>query len=266
MQQQSLHRFLTDYFNSNECTIVEETPAYLSVQLTPELDKLIMNRPFYWHYLERTGGTPNPMQVTFITDTKQCPEEIKGEKIHFGSPRLHQLFSTAKTLGGYIRIYENMKVNGNQSQPLHPWLCLNMKISYCSDRKKELILSLGINLIHGQIVPQFFDKLKNLSLSPKLPDYCFTLTPFIQIESGINRLFKVVETYAENEDDRWAMEAKQRWQEDLNLLESFYEELAEKPESYVLEKQALEELYSPYIEISIINGGMFYLETQVFEA
>ncbi|KGA95902.1 hypothetical protein AJ85_09440 [Alkalihalobacillus alcalophilus ATCC 27647 = CGMCC 1.3604] len=265
MQQPHLHKFIEDYFVANECDITEKSPYHLTVQLTPELDKLIMNRPFYWHYLEKTGGIPNPMQVTFITNANQCPEDLQGEKIHFGSPRLHQLFNTTKTLGGYVRMYENLNVQGQQSVPLHPWLCLNIKISFCSDRKKEILLSLGINLIHGQIVPQFFDKVKATMLTPKMPDLCFTLSPFIQIKSGINRLKKVVQTFAENEDDTWAQEAHHRWQEETNLLESFYEDLEEKPESYHVEKQALEELYSPYIDVSIINGGMFYLEKQVFQ-
>ena len=30
----------------------------MTVQLTIEMDKELMNRPFYWHYLEKTGGRP----------------------------------------------------------------------------------------------------------------------------------------------------------------------------------------------------------------
>ncbi len=74
------------------------------VQLTIELDKELMNRPFYWHYLEKTGGIPNPMQLTFITNKEKAPENIKGETIHFGSPRLHQIFESTKSLAGYIRL------------------------------------------------------------------------------------------------------------------------------------------------------------------
>ncbi len=32
------------------------------------------------------------MQVTFVTDQSQAPETLKGEPIHFGSPRSRQLF------------------------------------------------------------------------------------------------------------------------------------------------------------------------------
>ena len=86
--------------------LVENRPSYMTVQLTIELDKELMNRPFYWHYLEKTGGVPNPCSLTLITDPDTVPENIKGETIHFGSPRLHQIFQSTKNLASYIRLYE----------------------------------------------------------------------------------------------------------------------------------------------------------------
>jgi hypothetical protein len=74
----------------------------------------------------------------------------------------------------------------------------------------------------------------------------------------------MVQTYAENEDTTWANEAITRWQDDLALLEAFYEEYDEKPESYELEKQAIKAQYEPKIFVDIVNGGMFYLQQQVF--
>lgn len=75
----------------------------------------------------------------------------------------------------------------------------------------------------------------------------------------------MVKTYAENEDPTWAKEAVGRWEADLALLEKFYEDMEEKPESYHLEKQALQEQYEPQIHVEVINGGMFYLEQQTFQ-
>ena len=58
-----------------------------------------MNRPFYWKYLESTNGEPSPAQLTFITDKNKLVEDIKGEVVHFGSPRLSQLFQVMKEMG-----------------------------------------------------------------------------------------------------------------------------------------------------------------------
>ena len=74
MQQQEIHKFLERYFLANDCEILENQTGYMTVQLTIDLDKELMNRPFYWHYLEKTGGVPNPMKLTFITDPEIVPD------------------------------------------------------------------------------------------------------------------------------------------------------------------------------------------------
>ncbi|WP_078391714.1 YqhG family protein [Shouchella patagoniensis] len=265
MKQHEIHRYLRRYFIANDSTIVEESPAHISVQLSIKLDKELMNRPFYWHYLEKTGGVPNPMTLTLITDQNSCPDHVKGEPIHFGSPRLNQIFASAKELGSFIRMYEQKLNLAGGSHPLHPWLSLNANVSFQCDRKKDVMLSLGLNLIHGQIVPHFFDRLKPLTLTPKIPDYCFTLSPLIRVESGIARLQKMIRTFAENEPADWAVAAHSRWQTDAALLESFYENEDEKPASYTAEKQALQEQYEPRIDVSLVNGGIFYLHQQQFQ-
>ncbi|MBU8879362.1 YqhG family protein [Bacillus sp. FJAT-29790] len=259
MQQQEIHKFLEQYFQANSCNVTKSGPGFMTVQLTIELDKELMNRPFYWHYLEKTGGTPNPMQLTMITNPQLVPENIKGETIHFGSPRLHQIFESTKNLAGYIRLYEKHKQTPGVQMPLRPWLGINVRISYQCDRKRDVFKSIGLQLINGQMVEGFHNKLLDLELTPKIPDYSFTLSPLIMPKSGISRVEKFLKSEIDLEDHTWAEEAKKRWQKDLNLLEHFYEETEEKDESYEIEKMALKEQYEPKITISIINGGLFYL-------
>lgn len=258
MQQQEIHHFLQQYFCSNDCEIVVNEPGYLTVQLSVELDKELMNRPFYWHYLEKTGGIPNPMKLTFITDTQTAPDSIKGETIYFGSPRLHQIFQSTKNLAGYIRLYEDHS-SKNRQIPLLPWLCLNVKISYQCDRKRDIMKSIGLQMINGQMVENFHERLLQLPLTPKIPDYSFTISPLIKPKSGIVRIENYLQTIIEEDDHSWANEARNRWEKDLLLLNHFYESDEEKNESYEIEKQALQEQYEPKIQVSFINGGLFYL-------
>ncbi|WP_066074123.1 YqhG family protein [Neobacillus soli] len=258
MQQQEIHSFLTKYFQANECEIIENTDGYLTVQLTIELDKELMNRPFYWHYLEKTGGIPNPMQLTFITNKEKAPENMKGEIIHFGSPRLHQIFESAKSLASYIRLYENHRHQSSQT-PLLPWLCMNVKISYQCDRKRDIFKSIGLQLINGQMVEDFHDRLLQIQLTPKIPDYSFTLSPLVRPKSGMSRIESYLKSVIEDDDHAWADDARQRWDQDLQLLNHFYEDIEEENESYETEKTALKEQYEPKINISFINGGLFYL-------
>jgi hypothetical protein len=263
VQQHEIHQFLKRYFTANGCELVASSDGYINVQLTIELDKELMNRPFYWHYLEKTGGVPNPMRLSLITDSEKAPEDIKGEQIHFGSPRLHQISQSTKSLAGYIRLYEERASHEVQQTALHPWLGLNIKISHQCDRRKDSIRSIGLNLINGSIHESFHDKLLKKSLTPKIPDFSFTLAPIIKPKSGIGRIQNYLLEELNAESDEWANLARNRWREDLALLDHFYEEQEEKPESYFLEKEALKEQYEPKIFVEIINGGLFYLKQQV---
>jgi hypothetical protein len=258
MQQQEIHNFLIRYFQANDCIILENTSGHLTVQLTIDLDKELMNRPFYWHYLEKTGGVPNPMKLTFITNQKAASENIKGEPIYFGSPRLHQIFESSKTLAGYIRLYENYSLLNRQT-PLLPWLCLNVKISFQCDRKRDIFKSIGLQLINGQMVEDFHDRVLQVQLTPKIPDYSFTLSPLVRPKSGISRIETYLKSVIEEDDHSWAEDARKRWNKDLSLLNHFYEDVTGENESYETEKRALQEQYEPKIKISFINGGLFYL-------
>jgi hypothetical protein len=258
MQQQEIHNFLLSYFQANDCTIVANGPGYLTVQLTIELDKELMNRPFYWHYLEKTGGIPNPMKLTFITNQDTAPENIKGEIVHFGSPRLHQIFNSTKNLSRYIRLYENHHAQNRQT-PLLPWLCMNVKISYQCDRKRDIFKSIGLQLINGTMVEDFHDRLVKIPLTPKIPDYSFTLSPLVKPQSGMSRIETYLTSVINQDDHSWAEEARERWDQDLRLLNHFYEDIEEDDENYETEKMALKEQYEPKISISFINGGLFYL-------
>ena len=238
MRQEEIYLFLERFFTANGCTITDKSSGHMTVQLTVEVDKQIMNRPFYWHWLEKTGGEPNPMKITLITNEDEAPSDIEGEFIHFGSPRLFQIFQAVQKNGKFIRLYEKIRSEGAHI-PLEPWLGMNVTISYQSDMKKDKLLSLGLHLISGQLTESFQEQMEARELSSQISDYCYTMSPLIKPESGIKRL--------------------ERWNNDLALLNQFYEDTEEKPEEYEIEKKALQTLYEPKIDIKVQNGGLFYL-------
>lgn len=265
MKQQEIHSYLNRFFTATGCEIEENTASYLTVQLTIDMDKALMNRPFYWHYVEKTGGIPAPKKLTLITNYQNA-QDIAGEAIHFGSPRLHQIFTKTRELGGFIRLYENVTATLQQNIPLMPWIGLNMNISYICDRKKDSFRSIGLNLINGALMEDFhsnLEKIKN-NLVAKIPDYCFTLSPLIKPVSGIKRVEQYILNDIYQDDHTWAEQAKERWKSDLQLLDYFYEGIDDKPERYYTEKDALQDQYEPKIEVSIINGGIFYLSKNQF--
>lgn len=253
-----IHLFLETYFKAAECTFLQGTEGSLSVKLTPEIDKELMNRPFYWHYAEKTGLKTEPLSLTLITDQTKIPADLEGESVHFGTPRLQQIFQSAKKHTSFIRLYEQRETS--QRQPLHPWLLVNVKVSYEANHKKDIFYSLGLNLINGAIQEEFMNVLNRKLLVSKIPDFSFTITPLIKPKSGVKRLQRFLTSRLENENHDWAVKAKKDWEEDLILLNYFYED-EEKPEAYFIEKAALEKQYFPKIHVSIINGGVVYLHS-----
>lgn len=254
MIAEEVHQYLRTFFKETECEILEESPSYLTVQLTADIDKRIMNRPFYWQFIESTNTEPNPLKVTFITN-QESADEIRGEYIHYGSMRMHQIFQATKELGSFVQLYENI-----EGASLFPWLGLNFKVSYQTDQTKEMLFSLGINLIHGSVKSDFQDILNKIDLSDQIPENAYCLPYIVSPVRAIDRLESAIENYIANDDMTWAEEAIKRLKREQEILDHFYEGVDEKPESYEIERQGLEERFQPKINIEIKSGGIFYLK------
>ncbi|KOP71442.1 hypothetical protein AMS59_18665 [Lysinibacillus sp. FJAT-14745] len=258
MYPQQVHSYLRQFFIENDCRILGEDHHYLTVQLTVDIDKRIMNRPFYWQYVEATNSEANPAQVTFITNQTVSPGSLYGEVIHFGSPRMNQLFLATRELGAYVQLFEKVD-NAIGQVILTPWLGVNFKVSYCCDRTKEMLYSFGINLLTGIIKEDFHETICESEFDTVPADNAFHVQCIIKPVRALERLNATIEKIIERDDHSWATEAKKRWQRDQRVLDYFYEEEEDKPECYDIEKKALEEQYDTKIKIEIINGGLFYL-------
>ncbi|MDX1806011.1 MAG: YqhG family protein [Paenisporosarcina sp.] len=260
MYPQQIHGYLEKFFTENNCDIIKGNNHYMTVQLTIDMDKKIMNRPFYWRYLENTDGVPNPALLTFITDQNRLDEDIKGEVVHFGSPRLNQLFRTTKELGAYVQMYEKVLDNPKTKTILTPWLGVNYKVSYYSDQTKEMFYSLGINLITGNMIDGFQEWISGVDVDSAMSDDAFKITYIIKPLRALERLDAAIENIIQKDDHTWAEEAKIRWKKDREVLEYFYEGVENKPECYEMEKTAMDQQYEARIKVEVVNGGLFYLK------
>ena len=263
MYPQQIHQYIRRFFKENNCEIIRENDYFINVQLTVEMDKRIMNRPFYWKYLESTGDEPNPAQLTLITDKNRLQEAIAGEVVHYGSPRLNQLFQVTKELGSFVQMYEKTMVQSGTQTILTPWVGVNYKITYSSDRTQETLYSLGINLMTGAIINGFQESISGLNLESSISPNTFHLPYTIKPLRALERLDAVIENQIQHDDHTWAEEAKERLRKDLLVLEYFYRgiEDEDRPECYESEKKAMEEQYETRIKVEIINGGLFYLKS-----
>lgn len=70
MDAQQVQRFVHTYLEATGCSVIERSPHHVTVKLSPEADKALTNRPYYWGYVERTGVPAQTMSFTFIFDGK----------------------------------------------------------------------------------------------------------------------------------------------------------------------------------------------------
>ncbi|GAA4710025.1 YqhG family protein [Brevibacillus fulvus] len=229
MNQLEVRQYVEKYFAAFSAHVIEAHPDYLTVKLPPEVDKDIGNRPFYWSWVEKMNITPQPMILTFLFHPDRPPEGIRHEPLQFGSARLLQIFQSAAKHGRFVCLYEQGQAQPGltrRSTALTPWLGVNLKLSFICDKKRDILLYLGVNLHQPRIVHHFYPFLRTRLLSPAIPDYYYTLERNIDLQQAAAMIRQEVEHVIAQEDAQWAAEARKRLQEELDILEAYYAELA----------------------------------------
>ncbi|MDH4615849.1 YqhG family protein [Brevibacillus sp. AY1] len=244
MQQEQVRQFVERYLASFSAHIVESHPDYLTVKLPVEIDKDIGNRPFYWSWVEKMNLAYQPLVLTFAFHPDRMPDGMRAEYIHLGAGRMQQIFASTKKHGQFVCMYEQTKSvwpssGTRRSTPLVPWLGLNLKISLLCDKKRDILMYLGINLHEPRIVHDFTSFLFRLPLSPAIPDYFYTLDRRITLSQAVHMTQQEVSRVLDLEDQSWASEARSRLDEELAILQAYYDELAlrEQPAEEEIEKE-----------------------------
>ncbi|MEN1970572.1 YqhG family protein [Lentibacillus sp. N15] len=258
MAIENLNQFLVRYFTAHDCQLLHNADGVLTIQLTEEMDKVLMNRPFYWHYIKKMGNQGDPMQLTLITNPER--QEEKGEWIHYGSPRLHQIFNHLRTNEKYTKLFQQIETTTKTA--LYPWLVMNVKISYIGKQKKDELLSIGLQLVNGMMRFNMMDRLNELPLQMTVSDYCFTISPLIKMKSGARRIESVISDHIKQQSNDWAAASLKTLEEESAMLKHFYQDVTGEEQAVQMEKelQEMNNRYQPTISYNVINGGIFYLQ------
>lgn len=258
MTIENLNMFLQKYFSSHHCKILSNNNGVLTVQLTEAMDKALMNRPFYWHYINRIDQKGEPFTLTLITNPNKRYK--KGEWIHFGSTRLHQIINHLKQNEVFTQLFQTIDTNSHTA--LYPWLLTNIKVSYIGMQKKDELFSIGLNLINGQMKLEMMEKLCQYSFSMNISDYCYPLSSLIKLSDGFSRITKIIEDYLKNQSHEWAIDSLQELEDEINLVEQFYDIDADEMKLQ-REKEDIKKRYKPRISYKVVNGGVFYLTKNI---
>jgi|GEM_PF-374415 len=80
MNKRSIHTFVMRFLEAYGCTVVEKTPASVTVKLSPEADREMTGRPYYWSFVERTGAPAETMTYTLVFDPEAHEAEAQAGK------------------------------------------------------------------------------------------------------------------------------------------------------------------------------------------
>ncbi|MDQ6419017.1 YqhG family protein [Paenibacillus sp. LHD-117] len=68
MNEKQIHKFVGRFLDATGCSILEKSNAHFTVKLSPEADRELTNRPYYWSFVDRVGTDPETMTFLFVTD------------------------------------------------------------------------------------------------------------------------------------------------------------------------------------------------------
>ncbi|WP_040951539.1 YqhG family protein [Gorillibacterium massiliense] len=66
MNTKQVERFVMRYLEATGCGIIEKTPDSVTVKLSPDADRELTGRSYYWGFVERTGAPPETMTLRFL--------------------------------------------------------------------------------------------------------------------------------------------------------------------------------------------------------
>ncbi|GGH16257.1 YqhG family protein [Paenibacillus segetis] len=76
MKMEQIQNFVMTYLETTECQIIEKSPNHVTVKLSPQADRDLTNRPYYWGFIERTGAEPETMSFSFIFDPQKHQADL----------------------------------------------------------------------------------------------------------------------------------------------------------------------------------------------
>lgn len=267
MNTKQIYRFVQRYLETTQCTILEKSPHHIKVKLSPEADRELTNRPYYWSFIDRLNETPETMSFLFVFDEEKYNQlateqaeaivedssssrdkaldraygliakpimRVPKEHLHFGSGRLQQLFDATQRNGSFVCLYQEPSqraLHPYASRPYTTWLALNYVVEFSCDRKREELHSLGISLVTGHCVEHFHDRLQAMRLSPRIPANVHIAKNGISYTKALAIAEAHLERKLKGYNYDWASAAQARLEEELERLDSFYKPMLQHAEA-----------------------------------
>jgi hypothetical protein len=257
--------FVLRYLEATKCHIIEKNIGSLTVKLSPEADRALTNRSYYWSFVERTGVVPETMTYTFVFNPQveedlvknkstanpaalptlpdrpadsilgryfgfvpapQTMGRVLNETVTFGSRRLDQFFNAVRNKGRFVHLFE---------EPLQQRPQVNSS-SYSSWFGVNFNVSLTCDMKRDELhslgiclsTGEIVANFHQLLLTKSLTPKLPVHT-YIRDSISLSRALIQLENHLERTiktyDHTWAKEAETRLFEELSRIESYYQDL-----------------------------------------
>lgn len=288
MNAAQIESFIMQYLQATQCHIVEKGLGYVTVKLSPQADKELTQRNYYWGFVERMGMKPETLTYSLVFDPLnnslvEAPTiagpggltasmRVQRHEVSFGSNRLEQVFRSVHNKGSWVHLFENPPSHPAKGQPsigYSTWLGINYLIEFTCDMKRSEIHSLGISLNTGEIVENFQRTLLKKKLSARLPLNVHLQPKQMTLQKTAAMAEQFIENKLKQYDHTWAVEARERLKIEQSRMDDYYVDLIasleedkklEVTEQYQNRQQEINWQYHPRIEASTVNCGLFHLK------
>lgn len=141
MKYSQIQQFVTRYLETTGSQIIEKSPSHVTVKLSPEADRDLTNRSYYWSFIERTGAEPETMSFTFVFDPQaiQAAKEAEEKKKAQARTSLQQAVSPdgkESILGRYFGYIPPVAASGRVLNENVTYGCRRLDQIFSAVRKK----------------------------------------------------------------------------------------------------------------------------------
>ncbi|MGG1879023.1 YqhG family protein [Paenibacillus cisolokensis] len=276
MTPQEVQEHFMTYLEATECSVIEKSSEHVTVKLSPQADKMLTNRPYYWGFVERTGAPAETLSFTFVFDPTKYdealakqqknsasparqgqdpvlsryygtapllpvlgPGRIQREDVTYGSSRLAQIWNASREEGKCVYLFQQPSAPAAQrgrSTAYEQWLGVCFKVEFSCDLKREELHFLGISMSSRAIIEHFPAVLEGRELHPRLPERVHVKPAVLTLTEAAALLEDYLIEKLSRLDYGWAAQARERLRQELAVIDGYYEDLLKEEDE---EKKAL---------------------------
>lgn len=74
MSSNEIREYVVSYLESTQCQFIENSPWHVTVKLSPQADRELTDRPYYWGFVDRMKIEPETMSFSFVFDSEGYDE------------------------------------------------------------------------------------------------------------------------------------------------------------------------------------------------